>query len=142
MVEQEFQTSPSLSRAAPTSSWPNLPDISGCWHQRVTEGTPHSAEIPGKPACKLCTSSLTLAAVCSGIQARALELFKGLSCSERNSNIFIFKGREVQLLSGHMPGNISVITFCYVAMSAFSTPLIRQEKSGERSSQFPPCFLG
>lgn len=41
-----------------------------------------------------------------------------------------------------MPGNISVITFCSVAMPAFPTPLIRQEKSGERSSQFPPSFLG
>lgn len=37
----------------------------------------------------------------------------------------------MRLLSGHMPGNVSVITFCYVAMPASSTPLIRQEKKNQ-----------
>lgn len=120
----------SLSSAAPTSSWPNLPDISGSWHQPAVEGTPYHTESPKQPA------STPTNGRC--VQERgAAQTFEP---HQKELKYMKRKGREVELFSGQMPDDISLIAFGYVAMSAFSTPLIRQEKNqAEDHPNFSPA---
>lgn len=98
----------------------------------MAEGTPHHAESPRQPASTPSDGRCVLE------QGAA----RGFEQLQKELKYIKIKGREVELFSGQMPDDISLIAFGYVAMSAFSTPLIRQEKSGKRSSQFLPSFLG